>query len=82
MKAAVLIGQNTPLVIPVVEIPGLAVGQVLVKIQYSGICGKQVDEVTRKRGEDPFLPHLSAHEGAGKGTGKNIVVESDRNERE
>ncbi len=65
MKAAILFEQNAPLVVAEVEVPNLAVGQVLVKVEYSGICGKQLDEVRGKRGEDPFLPHLLGHEGAG-----------------
>jgi S-(hydroxymethyl)glutathione dehydrogenase/alcohol dehydrogenase len=69
MKAAILVEQNSPLVVADVEIPELVVGQVLVKVEYSGICGKQLDEIAGTRGEDPFLPHLLGHEGAG------IVVE-------
>jgi S-(hydroxymethyl)glutathione dehydrogenase/alcohol dehydrogenase len=65
MKAAILVEQNTPLVVADVEIPKLDVGQVLVKIEYSGICGKQLDEISGKRGEDPYLPHMLGHEGAG-----------------
>lgn len=65
MRAAILVEQNAPLVVAEVEIPVLGVGQVLVKVEYSGVCGKQVDEVTGKRGRDPFLPHLLGHEGAG-----------------
>ena len=65
MKAAILVKQNAPLVVAEVEIPKLAVGQVLVKIECSGICGKQLDEISGKRGEDPFLPHLLGHEGGG-----------------
>src|SRR5574341_1729140 len=65
MKAAILVEQNAPLVVADVEIPKLAVGQVLVKVEYSGLCGKQVDEISGKRGKDPYLPHLLGHEGAG-----------------
>jgi S-(hydroxymethyl)glutathione dehydrogenase/alcohol dehydrogenase len=65
MKAAILVEQNAPLVVAEVEIPKLEVGQVLVKVEYSGICGKQLDEISGKRGEDPFLPHLLGHEGSG-----------------
>ena len=65
MKAAILVEQNAPLMVVDLEIPKLDVGQVLVKIEYSGICGKQLDEISGKRGEDPFLPHLLGHEGAG-----------------
>ena len=40
MKAAILVEQRKPLVIADIELPqSLDVGQVLVKIHYSGICG-------------------------------------------
>jgi S-(hydroxymethyl)glutathione dehydrogenase/alcohol dehydrogenase len=48
-----------------VEIPELAAGQVLVKLAASGICGKQLEEISGKRGTDPYIPHLLGHEGAG-----------------
>jgi len=64
-KAAILVKQNAPLVLAEVEIPKLDVGQVLVKVAYSSICGKQLDELSGKRGDDPYLPHLLGHEGAG-----------------
>jgi len=65
MKAAILVEQNAPLVVADLDIPQLSVGQVLVKIAYTGICGKQLEEISGKRGEDQFLPHLLGHEGAG-----------------
>ena len=40
-------------------------GQVLVKILYSSLCGKQVEEYTSKMGNDKFLPHLLGHEASG-----------------
>lgn len=66
MKAAVLIKQNAPLELYEVEIPRLEVGQVLVRVEHSGICGKQIDEITGRQGEDRFLPHLLGHEGGGE----------------
>lgn len=48
-----------------VQVPILGPGQVLVRIAYSGICGKQIDEITGKRGPDRYIPHLLGHEGAG-----------------
>ena len=48
---------------------------VLVKIEYSGICGSQIKEIDGKRGKDKYLPHLLGHEGYGKIIkieGKNI----------
>ncbi len=66
MKAAMLVKQRALLlVVDDVEIPPLGVGHVLVKIACSGICGKQLEEISGRRGEDPFLPHLLGHEGAG-----------------
>ena len=65
MKAAILVEQNAPLVIADVDIPTLDYGQVLVKVHYSGVCGKQLEEISGKRGSDPYIPHLLGHEGAG-----------------
>lgn len=65
MKAAVLIEQQKPLAVADLEMPSLDVGQVMVKVEYSGICGKQLDEISGKQGPDPYLPHLMGHEGAG-----------------
>ena len=49
-----------------VELPErLDVGQVLVKVHYSGICGSQLGEIDGAKGEDKFLPHLLGHEGSG-----------------
>ena len=46
MKAAILVEQKKPLVISEVELPkALDFGQVFVKIQYSGICGAQINEI-------------------------------------
>jgi S-(hydroxymethyl)glutathione dehydrogenase / alcohol dehydrogenase len=39
--------------------------QVLIKLSYSGICGKQVEEYNFKMGKDKFIPHLLGHEGSG-----------------
>ncbi len=63
-KAAILVEQNKPLVIDHIELPDqLHVGQVLVKIQVSGICGSQLGEISGIKGSDPYLPHLMGHEG-------------------
>jgi len=82
MKTAVLVKQNAPLEIYEVEIPKLDVGQVLVRVEYSGICGKQIDEITGRQGEDRFLPHLLGHEGGGTvveiGLGVKKVKPGDR----
>lgn len=65
MKAAILVKQHASLVVADVEIPPLNVGQVLVRVKCTAICGKQLDEISGKRGDDLFLPHLLGHEGAG-----------------
>src|SRR6059058_31625 len=82
MKAAVLVGQNAPLDIYEVELPKLDIGQVLVKVDHSGICGKQIDEITGRQGEDRFIPHLLGHEGGGEvlevGPGVKKVKPGDR----
>jgi len=66
MKAAILVEQRKPLVIDEIELPkALEIGQVLVKIHYSGICGSQLGEIDGAKGEDKFLPHLLGHEASG-----------------
>lgn len=66
MKAAILVEQRKPLVVDEIELPQtLEVGQVLVKIHYSGICGSQLGEIDGAKGEDKFLPHLLGHEASG-----------------
>jgi len=65
MRAAILVEQRKPLVIDEVVLPPrLEVGQVLVKIHYSGICGSQLGEIDGAKGEDKFLPHLLGHEAS------------------
>ena len=39
--------------------------QVLVKIEYAGLCHSQLMEVQGLRGEDKYLPHMLGHEGVG-----------------
>ena len=66
MKAAILVEQRKPLVVTEVELPQtLDVGQVLVKVHYSGICGSQLGEIDGVKGPDKFLPHLLGHEASG-----------------
>jgi len=66
MKAAILVEQRKPLVVANVELPQkLEPGQVLVKVQHSGICGSQLGEIDGAKGEDRHLPHLLGHEGSG-----------------
>ena len=66
MMAAILVEQNQPLIVDNVELPtSLDYGQVLVEVQYSGLCGSQLGEIAGVKGPDPFLPHLLGHEGSG-----------------
>ncbi len=63
--AAVLTAQNAPLDVAEVGVPDLAPGQVLVRVEAAGICGKQIDEITGRQGPDKYMPHLLGHEGSG-----------------
>ena len=65
MKAAILVEQNKPLVIDEISTNELDYGQVLVRVEVSSICGRQIGEITGAKGEDKFLPHLLGHEGGG-----------------
>ncbi len=83
MKAAILVEINQPLVVADVELPrGLAFGQVLVQIHYSGICGAQINEIEGAKGPDTFLPHLLGHEASATvrdvGAGVKTVKPGDR----
>lgn len=65
VKAAVLKEINKPLKIETITLPLLDVGQVLVEVHASGICGAQIGEIRGAKGEDKYLPHLLGHEGGG-----------------
>jgi D-arabinose 1-dehydrogenase-like Zn-dependent alcohol dehydrogenase len=68
VKAAILVGQNQSLVIDNIDFPEkLLPGQVLVKVECSGICGSQIGEISGAKGVDKYLPHLMGHEGCGYG---------------
>ena len=64
-KAVILEKINEPLVVKDVESTNLQVGQVLVKILVSGLCGAQLQEIAGLKGNEKFLPHLMGHEGCG-----------------
>jgi S-(hydroxymethyl)glutathione dehydrogenase/alcohol dehydrogenase len=83
MRAAILTELRAPLTVTEIELPpALDVGQVLVKILYSGICGSQLGEIDGAKGEDRYLPHLLGHEGCGTvlatGPGVRQVKVGDR----
>ena len=66
MKAAILTESKRSLVVTDIDLPEkLDVGQVLVKLHFSGICGAQINEIDAVKGPDKFLPHLLGHEGSG-----------------
>jgi S-(hydroxymethyl)glutathione dehydrogenase/alcohol dehydrogenase len=81
-RAAILVEQKQPLVIEDVEVPALKLGQVLVRVLVSGICGSQLGEIDGVKGPDRFLPHLLGHEGCGEvlevGEGVRHVTPGDR----
>lgn len=63
--AAVLRRPGEPLDIVEVQRPELQPGQVLVDLNYSGVCRSQLMEARGLRGPDHWLPHLLGHEGVG-----------------
>lgn len=65
MKAVILEEIDSPLAIKDIELTELKVGQVLVKILVSGLCGAQLHEIRGHKGNAKFLPHLMGHEGCG-----------------
>lgn len=65
-KSAILENIDQPLKIVELDIPTLVPGQVLVQVNYSGICQSQINEWRGKKGHDPYLPHTLGHEGTGK----------------
>jgi S-(hydroxymethyl)glutathione dehydrogenase / alcohol dehydrogenase len=56
--------------------------QVLVKINYTGICGSQIMEFLGNRGKDNYLPHAFGHEAVGKvvAIGKKVKKVSPKDE--
>src|SRR5215510_274088 len=65
-KAAILARSRAPLVVDEITLPDeLGVGQVLVKVFCTTICGAQINEIEAAKGPDKFLPHLLGHEAAG-----------------
>ena len=82
VKAAILVDTNQPLVIGQINLPSvLEYGQVLVKIQFSGVCGSQLGEIAGVKGPDKYLPHLLGHEASGItqlcGPGVSLVKPGD-----
>lgn len=64
-KAAILTESRKPLVVDEIDLPDkLDVGQVLVKVLHSTICGAQINEIAAVKGPDKYLPHLLGHEAS------------------
>ncbi len=81
-KAAILAQSRAPLVVDEISLPEtLGVGQVLVKVLYSTICGAQLNEIAATKGPDKFLPHLLGHEASARvleiGPGVSTVKPGD-----
>jgi S-(hydroxymethyl)glutathione dehydrogenase/alcohol dehydrogenase len=81
-QAAILVESKKPLEVAEISLPKeLSFGQVLLKIQFSGICGAQINEIEAAKGPDKFLPHLLGHEGSGvvleAGPGVKTVKKGD-----
>jgi S-(hydroxymethyl)glutathione dehydrogenase/alcohol dehydrogenase len=64
-KAAILAESRKPLIVDEIDLPEeLGIGQVLVEVLYSTICGAQLNEIAAAKGPDRFLPHLLGHEAS------------------
>ena len=73
MRSAIINEVNSPLTIEDLTLPeSLEFGQVLVKINISGLCGAQLQEISGDKNNAKFMPHLTGHEGSG------IVQQSQR----
>ena len=81
-KAVILEEINKPLNVASVETTDLKIGQVLVKVLVSGLCGAQLQEIRGEKGNTKFVPHLLGHEGCGIvqeiGPGVTIVKPGDK----
>ena len=80
--AAVLVEQRRPLELVELDVPSPKLGQVLVRVLASGICGSQLGEIDGVKGPDRFLPHLLGHEATAEvvecGEGVRSVRPGDR----
>ena len=82
-QAAILTEQKKPLVVDNIRHDeNLTIGQVLVELYVSGICGSQLGEIDGVKGFDNYIPHLMGHEGCGRiiktGPGVTTVQEGDK----
>jgi S-(hydroxymethyl)glutathione dehydrogenase/alcohol dehydrogenase len=66
-RAAILAESRKPLVVDEIALPeALDVGQVLVRVLHTTICGAQINEIDAVKGPDKFLPHLLGHEASAR----------------
>ena len=65
-KAAVLFELKKPLQVVDLYHQDPSSGEVKIKMITSSLCGAQVNEMSGKKGEDKYLPHLMGHEGYGE----------------
>jgi S-(hydroxymethyl)glutathione dehydrogenase / alcohol dehydrogenase len=64
-RAAILAQSREPLIVDEITLPdALDVGQVLVRVLHTSICGAQLNEIAAAKGPDKFLPHLLGHEAS------------------
>jgi S-(hydroxymethyl)glutathione dehydrogenase/alcohol dehydrogenase len=64
-RAAILAASRKPLIVDEIALPEeLGVGQALVKVLHTSICGAQLNEIAAAKGPDKFLPHLLGHEAS------------------
>ena len=63
-KFAVLRKIKKPLILMNLKIPNPGNNQLLVKINYSYICGTQLNEINGNKGFDKFIPHTLGHEAS------------------
>ncbi len=82
MKAAVVHAFGEPLQIDEVEVPEVGVGQILVKVEASGVCHTDLHAAEGDWPVKPAPPFIPGHEGVGHvaavGAGVDMVKEGDR----
>ena len=82
MKAAVVHAFGQPLQIDEVDVPEVGVGQILVKVEASGVCHTDLHAADGDWPVKPAPPFIPGHEGVGHvaavGAGVDMVKEGDR----
>ena len=82
MKAAVVREFGQPLQIDEVDVPEVGIGQILVKVEASGVCHTDLHAADGDWPVKPQPPFIPGHEGVGHvaavGAGVDMVKEGDR----